>query len=61
MGTGLLSALICLSPLLLVALGYAWGRYGLPIEIRRRKLADRRRKGSDQVEEMELETEIYTA
>lgn len=42
MASALLGALICLSPLAFVALGYAWGRYGLPVEIRRRRPADRR-------------------
>ena len=32
----------CLVPLVLVWLGYVWGRYGLPIEVRRRRMRDRR-------------------
>jgi len=38
----LLAVAVCLSPLGLVWLGYMWGRYGLPVEIRRRQKTDRR-------------------
>lgn len=38
----LLSVALCLSPVLLVWIGYLWGRYGFPVEIRRRQKADRR-------------------
>ncbi|PDW01409.1 hypothetical protein [Candidatus Chloroploca asiatica] len=40
--SALWSLLFCLAPFALIALGYAWGRYGLPVEIRRRKSRDRR-------------------
>lgn len=60
--SALFGALICLSPLLMVGLGYAWGRYGLPIEIRRRRLADRRtRPDSAAVEAPAVEIYRYDA
>lgn len=41
--SALWSLLFCLAPFAILALGYAWGRYGLPFEFRRRRLHDRRR------------------
>lgn len=40
--SALIGVAFCSVPLVLVWLGYLWGRYGLPVEIRRRRLADRR-------------------
>jgi len=49
----LLAVALCLSPVLLVWIGYLWGRYGFPVEIRRRQRADRR---SRQNEDLEIES-----
>lgn len=58
MSSVLLGLLVCLSPLAFVAVGYAWGRYGLPVEVRRRRLVDRRRAAADPDE---ADPEIYRA
>jgi len=42
-GSQLFNALICLSPLAYGLICYLLGRYGLPFEVRRRKLLDRRK------------------
>lgn len=55
--SSVISILICMSPVLVFAIGYWIGRYGLPIEIRRRKIEDRRRK-IEEVSEDEPEPEI---
>ncbi|MBX0331166.1 hypothetical protein K2Z83_26305 [Oscillochloris sp. ZM17-4] len=41
--SALLGVAFCISPLVLVWLGYLLGRYGLPVEVRRRRFTDRRR------------------
>lgn len=40
--TTIFGVLFCLSPLIFLCVGYYVGRYGLPFEIRRRNLVDRR-------------------
>ncbi len=42
MVSSLIGVAVCCAPLLLVWLGYLWGRYGLPVELRRRRVIDRR-------------------
>ena len=40
--TTFFGVLFCLSPLIFLCVGYYVGRYGLPFEIRRRSMVDRR-------------------
>lgn len=46
-GSELLNVLICLSPLIYGLCCYLLGRYGLPFELRRRRLRDRRKIAKD--------------
>ena len=57
----LITVLVCLSPVILLTIGYAVGRFGLPIEIKRRKLRDRRKNArSNSIDNDDLEVvEVY--
>jgi hypothetical protein len=50
----LIGLAMCITPLIMVWLGYLWGRYGLPYELRKRRIEDRRAKTDD-----DTVTEVY--
>lgn len=54
----LIGVAVCCAPFVILWLGYLWGRYGLPIEMRRRRMTDRRRKSGIE-ETVATEEEVY--